>query len=527
MKENKLKNDSKKINFNPKKTYKEYFIEKINIEKYPKLKKNLDLFFNDTNKYFQTTYDDKILIFGSKNRKNKYKNSSQFLEDYNKKNKIKIFKKMSTLKKYNKSSPESNNKSNSENSNFSKKNKNKEKKKKYISVDENQLKHGQRFIDDNELDSIYKTFKELHKLNKNKINNFITFKQLCNRNNNIYLKNSKGSRILSYDNNNTTSNFHKNDSININLNDKENLKKSTNNDTKFNLTFNESQNNYNNISKKSNNKTLNEIDYYKTSSTEFTHNYKSGDLKNEKFYIKLNNERMIKDIKERDKLLKKQNQYIPSKLGKSFQNEIAKNLALQEKAILEYNLNKRNQFQLIKYLSHKLNKSSKKLLLLREENYRPNIETKIKLSNLQKKLNPEKIYEWTKDIHSSEYNIINQIISSEETIRNPQNMRILSPVKTKLLENSEYISKKIPLEQLKSFKKNLGKIQKNYDCLHIDGVNLLKLEYDISKKIKGRKILNNYERLMSPNQLKSNDIYSHIDSKIINRNTKSSLRLYD
>ena len=361
----------------------------------------------------------------------------------------------------------------------------------------------------------------MHKLNKNKTNNFITFKELYSNKNNISLDQSKGPKILTYDNNRTTTNFYKNDLIKIKDNKENSSNKyrtlTSNNGIKFNLTFNENNINNNKILKKNKNKSLNEIDYYKSSSTEFTQVYKyKNKIKNKKFLLKINNQLMIKDIKERNKLIKMQNQYIPSELCNITQKEIAKNLALQEKAFLNHSRNKKYEFKLNNYLSHKLKKSKKKLLLFEEENYRPNIETIIKLNNLQNKLNPEKIYNWTQDIHSSEYNINNQILSSEETIRNPQRMKIFSPLKNKILENSEYITRKIPLKQLKNLKKNLGNISKNYESLFINGVNLLKLESDISKKLKRKKILNNFERLISPDNLKTNDLYYHINSKMQN-----------
>ena len=78
-----------------------------------------------------------------------------------------------------------------------------------------------------------------------------------------------------------------------------------------------------------------------------------------------------------------------------------------------------------------------------------------------------------------------------------------------------------------NLKKNLGKIQKSYDSLNVNGVNLLKLESDIAKKLKGRKILNDYERLMSPSNFKSKEIYSDIGTGFFRENTISSLRLYE
>lgn len=120
-----------------------------------------------------------------------------------------------------------------------------------------------------------------------------------------------------------------------------------------------------------------------------------------------------------------------------------------------------------------------------------------------------------------------QYLLTEETIRHPQHMKSLSPVKLKLLENSEYIKKSIPLTQLENLKKNLGKIQNSYDTLHINGVDLLKLEADNAKKLKGRKILNDYEKMLNPSSFKSKDILSNVGPKIFRENTISSMRIND
>ena len=62
----------------------------------------------------------------------------------------------------------------------------------------------------------------------------------------------------------------------------------------------------------------------------------------------------------------------------------------------------------------------------------------------------------------------------------------------------------------------------------VNGVNLLKFEVDIAKKLKGRKILNDYERLLvSPSNFKSKEIYSDIGGRFFRENTISSLRLYE
>ena len=282
--------------------------------------------------------------------------------------------------------------------------------------------------------------------------------------------------------------------------------------------------------KRNTNRTLNDIDNYKTSSTGFT--YSNNDINN-KTYLMTTNSNIIKDnfklnndIKRKNKLILKQLQYISPELDETIKKEMAKNLALQENVLKHHRNKTKMQLMLVKYLSEKIKKSKNKLLMFKEYNYRPNYETKMKLHNLQNKLNPEKVYNWVEDLHLPEYKIKkeNQYISSEETIRYPQHMKLLSPVKLNIFEKSEYITRKIPSNQLMNLKKNLGKIQKSYDSLHVKGVNLLKLEADIAKKLKGRKILNDYERLMSPTNFKSKEIYSDIGSCFFRENTISSLR---
>jgi hypothetical protein len=543
MDDNKLKIDSNNKNLFSKKVPKEYFVKKIDVKSYPKLRKNLDLFFNDINKYFETSYDNKYLIVGKKLKDSDTKIKASCLENYKKK----LFHKKATLKKSHnilKTSNNSNKNSMSpkskKKSNFSSRNITDEKRKNFTSVDETQLKLGQRFVDDKELDSIFNLFKELQRLNKNKNKDFLTFKELNEYKSANLNNNNKEDKNVNNEFNKTLT-FIKNDNngssnkiINI-FRNKENLKPSLINYKTLvpknkKLNINDYQNNY---IKRNINKTLNDFDNYKTSSTGFT--YSNNDINN-KTYLMTTNNNIIKDNfilnndkKRKNKMFLKQLQYISPKLDETIKKEMAKNLAFQEN-VLKYHKNKtKMQLMLIKYISKKIKKSKNKLLMYKEYNYRTNYETKTKLNNLQNKLNPEKVYNWAEDLHLPEYKIKKekQYISSEETIRYPQHMKLLSPVKFNLFEKSEYITRKIPNNQLMNLKKNLGKIQKSYDSLHVNGINLLKLEADNAKKLKGRKILNDYERLMSPSNFKSKEIYSDIGSCFFRENTISSLRLYE
>jgi len=535
MDDNKLKLDLNNKNLFSKKLPKEYFVKKIDVKSYPKIRKNLDLFFNDINKYFETSYDNKYLIVGKKLKHNDTKIKSSCLEN----SKKKLFHKMTTLKKSHNILKTSNNSNKNSMSQKSKNSRNitDERRKNFTSVDETQLKQGQRFVDDKELDNIFKLFKELQRLNKNKNKDFLTFKELnAYKSSNSFNSNIEDKNV-NYDYNKTLT-FIKNDNndsnnkvVNI-FRNKGNLKPSLINyktlapKNKI-LNINDYQKNY---IKRNTNRTLNDIDNYKTSSTGFT--YSNNDINN-KTYLMTTNSNIIKDnfnlnndIKRKNKLILKQLQYISPELDETIKKEMAKNLALQENVLKHHRNKTKMQLMLVKYISEKIKKSKNKLLMFKEYNYRPNYETKMKLHNLQNKINPEKVYNWVEDLHLPEYKIKKekQYISSEETIRYPQHMKLLSPVKLNIFEKSEYITRKIPSNQLMNLKKNLGKIQKSYDSLHVKGVNLLKLEADIAKKLKGRKILNDYERLMSPTNFKSKEIYSDIGSCFFRENTISSLR---
>ena len=82
-------------------------------------------------------------------------------------------------------------------------------------------------------------------------------------------------------------------------------------------------------------------------------------------------------------------------------------------------------------------------------------------------------------------------------------------------------------KQLKNFSNDLKNINKNYDSLLVRGVDLLKLENDIFKRLKGRKIINEFERLMSPSNIKCKDFCLNINRNLFNQNTKPAYNLID
>ena len=509
-------------NIKNKKIEKEYFLKKINLKNYPKLKKNLEIFFNDSKKYFDTSYENKYIIVGKKNNiKNNKKLTTVLTESMNNKNKSKNFKllrRMSLIKgSVLRASNDSSNKSNSKNSKNSK-NITEEKRKAFTNVEENALKPGQRFIDDKEVDKIFNLFKEVRRINNNKINNFVTlnelnetksknnfkFRKIINRNI-INLKKSVSKKIINSVDKKNKKDFKKNNNFLLNKDHELDLE----------------------------NNLVNEIDFYKTISTGFTGIFKD-ELSNSNIMnvdnndnnnkIKNNN---TKKIKERLKLIEKQNQYIENELDKVVRDKLSNILAFQERTFMIHNKYKNFQSKLNKYLSSKIRRPKNKNLLL-QENFRPNLEVKFRLNNFQKKLHADGIYDWYKDLHSSDkFLIIDERLPTVERIRNPNTIKFFSPIKNKILEDNEYLKKIIPKKALRNFSKDYRNIQNNYDSLSINGVNLLEFENNIFKKLKGRKIINDFERLMSPSSIKCKNIYSNIDKNIFTQKTKSYFKLHD
>jgi hypothetical protein len=496
-------------------------LKKINIEDFPKMKKNLDIFFNDSKKYFDTSYEDKYIIIGKKSdKKNKKKLNASLKDSINSKIKSKnmnILRRMSLYKSnILKSSNDSSNKSNIRSSKII----TEEKKKVFINFEENALKPGQRFIDDKEVENLFNLYKEVRRINKDKTNNFVTVKELNESKNKSHISFLKSSINLA---NYNVMNLKKQSSKKL-FNRIEKKKKEIKrlNDLLLSKENNLDLDNNPSVEKK----------FYKTVSTGFN-------LKDD-LSIKNNNLNMdeiqknklkssdIKKIKERQKMKEKQKQYIENEYDKVVKNKLSEILALQERTFMAQNRNNIYRCRLNKYLSSKIKRPKNKHLLLQEENYRPNLEMKIKLNNYYKKLNPDEIYDWYKDLHSSgKFEISDEYLPIVEIIRNPNTMKFFTPIKNKIFEDNDYIKKIIPKNSLKKFSKDYQNIQNNFDSLSVKGVNLLTFENGIFKKLKGRKIINDFERLMSPSSMKCKDIYSDIDKNIFNQKTKTCFQLFN
>jgi hypothetical protein len=209
-------------------------------------------------------------------------------------------------------------------------------------------------------------------------------------------------------------------------------------------------------------------------------------------------------------MIKKQNQFlseckednnIPNKSQKKIFAEL---LANQEQAILKIKSNKLKTNNLCKTLSEKTHRNKENLLINNTDSYRVKNELKNKFRFLNTKLAPEIIYNWANDlrtdaqINKSKKIKINLNSDDDENDTHKDTIdsyNIRSPY-NKTMHN---ISKKISFGKKKDMKyfRNLidetNNINKNFEGLFINGKNLLSLEYEQTKNLKNKKIINNYE----------------------------------
>ena len=457
-----------------------YFQRKIKTEEYPSLQKNLKTFFNDYSKYFDTSFEENHIIVGKKYNSNHKSNLLMSSNDeVNTKFKGKRYAKRPTLKKnfWSKKSDSINR------SKFDDKRASFEDK-------ENNLKPNQRFIDDKEIDKLFNLFRELRKINKNRSHNFMNLKELKEAKEELRKKTFK---------------------INSNLNN--NLFNSINIEEKKYGTL---------ILRNNNNMELNsDSEYNKTLSTNIggymQDEHSKNNIKNYEYNEKTIQSPMCKTgiLRQRKELIQNQKQYLYKNIQLSLKNQFAETLAAQENVFLNQSKSYKYQKHFSKNIRSHIKKNKNFKLLLLDDTHRENVEFKKKIDFYQNKLNPDKLYDWYYDLHlpssESRFPFLEKKI---ENIRNPENMKALSKFRNRTLEKDQYLKNIFPMNYLKNLDKDLNNINNNYEHLCIKGKNLLQLENDMAKKLKGRKIINDFEKMLSPAETKEENIYSNIGNNI-------------
>ena len=224
----------------------ELLVEKVKIEENPKIKKYLKDFFLNPNKYFTIDFDDKQIIIG-KNKTNLNKFKIPIPKQYQKRNNRRLRTKTKTIGLINETLIKHLVLMN---------NQKKSNKKIYDST----LKEGQKYIDEREIDLIFKTFEKVQEINKTKTKDFVTQNELFgnkifgnNKYDKIKNKNKKKNKTIKFEdknenninnncNNNLSSSKTKKDKL---IKSKSSLFKSVNNYLNINKKLNDNKSNNN------------------------------------------------------------------------------------------------------------------------------------------------------------------------------------------------------------------------------------------------------------------------------------------
>ena len=501
------------------------FLKRVSLNKNKNMQKDLNHFFWNVDNYFKKNYDKFDIVLG--NSQHKKGIIPSFFMSFGKRR----AKRTSTLKINNNNNSNSHDRKINEskmtvNSNTSrfggkrgiiKNNK------------ESGLKVGQKYITESELEDLFHAFGVVQNMNKKKNNHFIMAKDYID--NNILMANktfstfgkfsdSKKNQLIGYNkilpelstaSNKTLTNF-KNTISNFNYDYNKSVSSA-----KLTKNLKERKDEYKNDIITSNNDQkfkmsafmedfmdkeikLNEDKKYKTT----TNFYSKANLLN------------FQNVKSRNNLVKRQNQYLSAKKGgensdnKAINDYYAKLLADQEQVIVNTKKMTSKKKRILKYISKKSKKKEKNLLLKDLESYRVQNELKDKFCLLGAKLEPEHNYCWKTDLRGDLY-------KHKRNENNPNYFNIRDPYIRTI--NGSFSDKNLTKKKYFKYYKNIieenDNINKNLQGLYIKGKNLLKMEYDQFKSIKNRKIINNYE-LYLPSSHVEDIIF--IDKKYGNRN---------
>mgnify|MGYP006873063191 CR=1 FL=1 len=499
-------------------------LKKIKLNKYPIFSKHLKDFFWNTDKYFQPKYKDHYIVIGSKDNAKGKTNSigKRKLNRRQTRRNINL-----TINAEKRNLNESRRVSVSDTTRIDRK-----KGSLIKSVKETGLKLGQKYISDYELEELFNMYQKVQKMNKNKIDNFIMAKEYIDNNSLILrtktskfipqlkkpqsqsikkealpdMENSKNIKKVSYQKKNSNSNinlnndYYKTTSTFSSLHNIKDGKDSKEENDNYLNNINENQNNiFCSLSKIN---TLNSpIMKYKTPSRE--HKFKTA-----KNFFRVKN-LQDKRIISRNNIIKKQNQFLSeSKEDNSIPNKsqkkiLAELLANQEQVILKIKSNNFKANNLCETLSEKTHRNKESLLISNTDSYRVKNELKNKFKFLNTKLAPEYIYNWAKDLRKdAQINKRKKIkinLNSDDENDTPKDTidsyNIRSPYNKTMynISTKRSFGKKKDTKYFKHLIDETNNINKNFEGLFINGKNLLSLEYEQTKSLRNKKIINNYE----------------------------------
>jgi len=505
------------------------FIRRINLNKNQKIQKDIDRFFWDAGIYFKKDYDEFDIILGKK--QNKKEVIPSYFTTYGKRRN----KKTSTIKVTANSSQSNDKKINDSkltmNSNISrfggggrrgglsKNNK------------DSGLKVGQKYITESELEDLFQAFCLVQKKNKKKSSNFIMAKEYID--NNILMSNKIFSNFgkMNESRKNQVFGFNKILPELSNTYDSKTITKFKNT-SNLNSDYNKSiistmtTNIFKDSKDENKNNIINHRNAKKFKMSAFMKDFLDKEMKlsEDKKYKTTSNFfdkeylEELKKVKNRNKLVKRQNQFLLEKkeglnsAKKATNDYFAKLLADQEQVMVNTKKMKSKKRKLLQFISTRIKKKEKNMLLKDIESYRVQNELKNKFCLLGDKLEPEHNYCWKKDLRGDLYiHKKNENNPNYFNIRNPYNKTLSISFSDKNLTKKKYV------KYYKNLIEENNNINKNLEGLCIKGKNLLKMEYDQFKSLKSRKIINNYELYLPSSDV---DDIIFVDKKFPNKTPK-------
>ena len=212
------------------------------------------------------------------------------------------------------------------------------------------------------------------------------------------------------------------------------------------------------------------------------------------------NERIMNRTKYKNKFIDKElTEDINNKDHKTLKKEIEHELNFQEQVLNKKKLDEIRTENLSKNISKKIKRPISKLLMTQNEEYRIKKEIQDTFFNEVQHCFQEPLYKWyvtlrDKDIHfindGNEKNPIwNYYINKKDENQTVRNPNLFYKTDFNFYQSNNYLKQKIPNKTFYSLRKTLNDTMTDFNKMYIRGKNLLEVEIENSKYLKGRKII--------------------------------------
>ena len=242
--------------------------------------------------------------------------------------------------------------------------------------------------------------------------------------------------------------------------------------------------------------------------------------------INLENSEERSNFKKKNKKLfidKELTEDIDNKENKTLKTEIEHELQFQEEVLNKKKIEDSKKEKITKNISQKIKRPISKLLITQNEEYRTKKEIQDSYFKEVQHSFPDPIYKWfvtlrDTDIHylndgSEKRPIWNFYINKKEvkeTIRNPE---MFYKTDFGFYKKNNYLKTKIPYKTFYSITREMNDTMTDFKKMCVKGRNLLDVEIENSKYLKGRKIVMNGNPFANSNALVNFNIQNDKNTK--------------